>query len=265
MSYETVYQLAAKKNIGGVRRLLAAGRPVDEPNPEWLRWIVVYKFHVAIMVKLVTKNNASAVQEINKDIRNKFCWAWLDKEVTLTVRSRKEDEVVTEKLSDFIGKCEVFGKAQCLYCNDLINYGSRFNWTALHYVARYGYTDIPEVLILADANVNATDDSQHTPLHLAAQNGQTATVDLLLKSSANVNAVDYGQLTPLHYAAMIGQTATVDLLLKSSAIVNAVDYDHYTPLHLAACYGYPPIVEKLLHTGANVNAVNKVSVLSIQV
>ena len=32
---------------------------------------------------------------------------------------------VVEKLADYIAKCDVPGKAQCLYCDDTINYGSR--------------------------------------------------------------------------------------------------------------------------------------------
>ena len=41
------------------------------------------------------------------------------------VKIGKNTEDVVEKLADYIDKCDVSGKAQCLYCDDAISYGSR--------------------------------------------------------------------------------------------------------------------------------------------
>ncbi|XP_077863258.1 uncharacterized protein LOC144346261 [Saccoglossus kowalevskii] len=132
MSY-TVYGAAYDNDIDGVRRLLAAGRPVDEPDPIW------------------------------------------------------------------------------------------YNRTTLHHTALFGYTAIAEVLISANANVNATDRNLNTPLHLAAWNGHTSVADLLLKHGVDITAVDKDQDTPLHEAAWNGHTPIVQLLLCKGANVNAVD------------------------------------------
>lgn len=77
------------------------------------------------MVRLIEKADTSVIAEIDKDVKNKFRWAWLEKSVTLSVKIGKKTEEVTELLRDYVGKCDVAGKAQCLYCSELINYGSR--------------------------------------------------------------------------------------------------------------------------------------------
>ena len=76
-------------------------------------------------MKLLTKENEALVKDINKDVKNKFRWSWLERTITLTVKIGKNTEDVVEKLGDYIAKCDVPGKAQCLYCDDTINYRSR--------------------------------------------------------------------------------------------------------------------------------------------
>lgn len=77
------------------------------------------------MVKTLTKDDESRVLEIDKGIKNKFKWQWLEKTVTFEVKIGKETQTVTESLASFIKKVETPGKALCVYCNDLISYGSR--------------------------------------------------------------------------------------------------------------------------------------------
>ncbi|KAG1681765.1 Endoribonuclease Dicer [Nymphon striatum] len=77
------------------------------------------------MAKRISKDNEAAVKEIDKSVSNKFRWDWLDKTAKLTIKTSKGSEEVTEKIGDFIAKIDVPGKAQCLYCNETITYGSR--------------------------------------------------------------------------------------------------------------------------------------------
>ena len=72
--------------------------------------------------KLLTKNQA-LVKDINKDVKNKFRWSWLERSITLTVKIGKNTEDAVEKLADDIAKCDVPRKAQCLYCDDTITTG----------------------------------------------------------------------------------------------------------------------------------------------
>lgn len=61
------------------------------------------------------------VLEIDKDIKNKFRFAWLQQDVSLNIAGKP----VTEKLEKFIAKTELPGQAKCMYCNETIAYGSR--------------------------------------------------------------------------------------------------------------------------------------------
>lgn len=77
------------------------------------------------MFKLLSREDESRVQEIDKDIKNKFKWKWLEKQVTISVKFHRTTQNVTETLAAFVKKVDIPGKALCIYCNDLINYGSR--------------------------------------------------------------------------------------------------------------------------------------------
>ncbi len=76
------------------------------------------------MVKIITEENESAVKDIG-GVHNKYRWAWLQKTVVQGENRKKNTEDIVEKLADFISKVDESGKAQCNYCRDLINYGSR--------------------------------------------------------------------------------------------------------------------------------------------
>lgn len=70
------------------------------------------------------KLNQSMVAEMDKasGIKNKFKWSWLDQCVTVKIKN----ESVSERLSDYITKEGTTpGKCKCIYCGDVISYGSR--------------------------------------------------------------------------------------------------------------------------------------------
>jgi ankyrin repeat protein len=102
--------------------------------------------------------------------------------------------------------------------------------------------------------VNAAAADGHTALLFAAQQGSAAAVQLLLDAQANMDAVDCRDLTALHLAAFEGHTAVVQMLLDVQASVNAADTRGYTALHLAAREGRTAIVQLLLKVQAAVNA-----------
>ncbi len=129
--------------------------------------------------------------------------------------------------------------------------------TLLMIAAENGHASVVEVLLKAEANVNAVDSKGFTPLHVAAENGHASVVEVLLKAKANVNAVGSEGWTPLHVAAENGHASVVEVLLKAEANVNAVGIEGCTPLHFAAGNGHVDIVNLLLEKGANVNAVDR--------
>ena len=94
-----------------------------------IQWRIKFERTREFFAKMVnfklTKDNQARVLEIDKGIKNKFRWEWLEKQVTLTWKIGKPTEQVTENIADFIAKCDMPGKAQCIYCKDFLSYGSR--------------------------------------------------------------------------------------------------------------------------------------------
>eukprot|EP00961_Rhodomonas_salina_P242202 3271970-Rhodomonas_salina.3 len=104
------------------------------------------------------------------------------------------------------------------------------------------------LLIEAKANADAGDAYGRTPMHLAARMGHSAVVAVLALANAQVNAKqesraddfaapNFLQLgaTPLHYAAMEGHAGTCQKLVKLGADVAAENDAGSTALELAVC------------------------------
>lgn len=60
----------------------------------------------------------------------------------------------------------------------------RAGWTALHYCAGYGFTELVKPLIERGADINALDDEGKTPLRVAIESAQQEVADLLLSRGA---------------------------------------------------------------------------------
>ena len=77
--------------------------------------------------------------------------------------------------------------------SDLIALGANVNWqdeenynyTPLHYAARFGKVEIVRMLIDAKANLNVQDEEGWTPLHVAAWNGEVKIARMLIEAGAD--------------------------------------------------------------------------------
>lgn len=100
-----------------------------------------------------------------------------------------------------------------------INYQDKDHDTALILAARYGYDQIVEFLLNAEANVELHNKSGWNPLRIAAYHGHEKVVQILLTHKAEVNAVDKKGLTALNHAAFKGHKNIVDRLLAAKAVL----------------------------------------------
>jgi len=98
------------------------------------------------------------------------------------------------------------------------NAQTRSENTPLHAAAYQGHSDVVELLIANDADVNASDVRGWIPLHAAVDQGHAAVAELLIVKGADLNArMKGGGYTVLDLANLKEQTETAVLLRKHGA------------------------------------------------
>jgi hypothetical protein len=73
---------------------------------------------------------------------------------------------------------------------DSANKRDRYQWTPLHFSARYGRLEVCRLLLQCNADIEAKDSSQRTPLNTSARYGRLEVCHLLVESKADVAARD---------------------------------------------------------------------------
>ncbi len=128
--------------------------------------------------------------------------------------------------------------------------------TPLHWAAARGHSDIIELLLNAQAQINAQDENEMRPLHLAAQNGHTNLIPLLIQHGADPHAQDSDHYTPLHHATLRGHTPTAQALIEAGAHVNIALVPEQ-PLHVAVRFNQLQLIALLVLHHADIDARNE--------
>ncbi|CAK9038315.1 unnamed protein product [Durusdinium trenchii] len=127
-------------------------------------------------------------------------------------------------------------------------------FTALHFAAANGMSDVVRILLEAGASCDrATSYEGITALHAAAANGKLDVVHLLLRARASSNTADAERKTALNVAAANGHPEVVHLLLDAGASSNTADAEGKTALDVAAANGRLEVVRLLLDAEASSN------------
>lgn len=91
---------------------------------------------------------------------------------------------------------------------------TRPGWTALHYSAASGDTDITAILLDKHAYIDAESPSQLTPLMIAAREGHEEVVDLLLREGADARLKNNERLTASQIARRADKPRIADNIDK---------------------------------------------------
>ncbi|EAY04593.1 hypothetical protein TVAG_233290 [Trichomonas vaginalis G3] len=182
---------------------------------------------------------------------------------------------------------------QCFLYSTIFGIPSLFEYflshgaTALHFVARYNFKEIAELLISHGANINEKDNNGETSLHIAiawrdskkiaehlishgininekSENGETTlhiavfnnskeTAELLISHGANINEKNKNGKTALHIAVFNNSKETAELLISHGININEKNKNGKTALHFVARYNFKEIAELLISHGANID------------
>ena len=108
------------------------------------------------------------------------------------------------------------------------------NAMSLHRAAEEGDIEAVKKHLAAGANKNVRAGKwRDTPLHRAAFWGYTEVVELLINNEVDVNAKDRYGCTPLHDAAEYSHLEIAEMLINRAPDMNALDNNGDTPLDLA--------------------------------
>ena len=108
------------------------------------------------------------------------------------------------------------------------------NAKSLHRAAEEGDIEAVKKHLAAGANKNVRAGKwRDTPLHRAAFWGYTEVVELLINNEVDVNAKDRYGCTPLHDAAEYSHLEIAEMLINRAPDMNALDNNDDTPLDLA--------------------------------
>jgi ankyrin repeat protein len=130
--------------------------------------------------------------------------------------------------------------------------------TALHLAAQRGDRMALEVLIDANANVNALNDNGASPIFYAVDPSRsTDCLPLLLARGARVNLCQNDRRSALMVAIMFNSIAAVELLIAAHADVTLRDGLGWSTAAFALENDTPDILVMLLNAGVSVHAVSK--------
>jgi ankyrin repeat protein len=170
--------------------------------------------------------------------------------------------------SDEVHRAVVKGDLQLLTSlinedSQLLNVRDANGKTPLNLAVELKFREMSESLIMWGADVNLSDQENHSPLHNAAASGDMFIVRLLLKNGASTindttrlqGNILVGRWTPLHLACLNGHPEIVEVLLDHGADIESRDGVQRTPLILTAESKSLRVAEVLIDRGAEINAV----------
>ena len=74
--------------------------------------------------KVLKRESQINLKDFEKNIKNKFNWSWLEKDVTSFISINHKLKEEKYFVGDYIRKIDKPGKAICIWCDCEINYGS---------------------------------------------------------------------------------------------------------------------------------------------
>ncbi|XP_046568341.1 serine/threonine-protein phosphatase 6 regulatory ankyrin repeat subunit B-like isoform X2 [Haliotis rubra] len=126
-------------------------------------------------------------------------------------------------------------------------------WSPVIVAARFGKSDVFNLLVSKEVDLTLKDDHGNNMLHLACQGGNMSITEHLLPLF-DINSRGQDGRTPVMYAAENGVKSVFDLLVSKGADTSLKDDHNNSVFHLACFGGNKSIVEQL-HPNVDINSL----------
>ncbi|XP_049314109.1 E3 ubiquitin-protein ligase mind-bomb isoform X1 [Bactrocera dorsalis] len=128
--------------------------------------------------------------------------------------------------------------------------------TALQAASQNGHTDVIQVLLRHNVDVEIEDKDGDRAVHHAAFGDEPAVIEILSKAGADLNARNKRRQTALHIAVNKGHLNVVKTLLLLACHASLQDSEGDTPLHDAISKEHDEMLSLLLDYGADIKLTN---------
>jgi ankyrin repeat protein len=123
-------------------------------------------------------------------------------------------------------------------------------YTALHFVAEFGYLDVASLIIKQIENKSPSDSHENTPLFYAATQDDIIIFKLFMNNADDKMPENLYEWTPSHQAAFKGNSKVLKLILENLVEKNPPATKGrnigVTPLHLAAQEGHVNVCKLIM-------------------
>ncbi|KAF9869242.1 hypothetical protein CkaCkLH20_13287 [Colletotrichum karsti] len=126
-------------------------------------------------------------------------------------------------------------------------------FTCLRWAAKYWQSDVVEMLLKAEANIDACDKDGYTALRWAASEGNKKLIKMLVRRHASIKTPSKDEWTLLLWAAAEGHEDIIRFLAKRQVNLNETDEEGFTALRRAVDYSRSMPAWLLIQAGADVN------------
>ena len=133
-----------------------------------------------------------------------------------------------------------------------VNEGYQNGYTPLFFACEKGWKNIVRILIDAGAEVNRRSSTGLTPIHRSIDlHPDTQIIELLITHDADIDCLDHSGVAPLHTAVRSGNSAVLSCLIENGADLNICTEQSASPLIWAAELGNYEMARLLLEAGCD--------------
>ncbi|XP_071136254.1 putative ankyrin repeat protein RF_0381 [Mytilus edulis] len=123
----------------------------------------------------------------------------------------------------------------------------------LYMASAYGYTEVVQMLINNQADINKCTAIGSSPLYTACEGGHTEIVQMLINNKADINKCrDTGE-SPVYTACYKGHTEVVKMLINNKADINKCRDTGESPVYTACYEGHTEVVKMVINNKADIN------------